>query len=97
VRQVWQPRCGSGSLVTTGYVAVTRPPFAPTRTAPAEERPVVMVIAHRDPAPPHPGLHVPGGHPWALGAGLTGLVVATVLRRRTHETRDEPRVLGLTF
>ena len=60
-----------------------------------------MAVARRDPAPPHTGhlptWHVPGGHPWALGAGLTGLVVATLLRRRTHETRDEPRVLGLTF
>lgn len=39
----------------------------------------------------------PGDHPGVIGAGLVGLLAASMIRRRAREPRDEPRVLGLGF
>ena len=61
---------------------------------------MLRVVRHPHPAPPlagrRPGF-APAEHPVVVGAGMAGLVAVSVLRRRSREPRDEPRVLGIGF
>ena len=70
--------------------AVTIEPATQPATGPAEQ-------AQAEDLAPQPADRrlsaVPAGHPVAVGAGVAGLVTLSVLRRRTREPRDEPRVL----
>ena len=104
------PVSGVTSVVSGGLVQVVvdwqergtsrspGPLLAPARTAPAEHHMGIdSRLGHRERSQVGRRSRGPGDHPVVIGAGLVGLLAATMVRRRGRGPRDEPRVLGLGF